>query len=251
MGSVITAGDLRVLADQVLASAAKFLIEGEEFDDANMLLSCTLRLSNGDAFGSTMVDIDVCCPRFVFEKLSNGDNGMIWGPIRSAIEASVPSHLSLRNVMVKSELLVDLDPNWRNELIDMARGKIVHNQVVSDTQPQLWHNLRFRSKSEIKIAEALDKQGVFFLPNCMGRLNTPTGRQNREADFLVCHQGKWGILEVDGEPYHPPTRTVHDHDRDRLFRGHGIKVVEHYDAKRCYNHADEVVAEFLRILRVS
>jgi hypothetical protein len=153
--------------------------------------------------------------------------------------------------MVKCELVVDLDPNWRNELIDLARGKVVHNQVVTDTQPQIWHSLRFRSRSEIKIAEALDKRGVFFLPNCMGRLDTPTGRQNREADFLVCNEGKWGVLEVDGEPYHPPTRTVHDHDRDRLFRSHGIKVVEHYDAGRCYNRPDEVVESFLHLLRAS
>src|SRR5262245_38184621 len=27
--------------------------------------------------------------------------------------------------------------------------------------------------------------------------------QNREVDFLVCYKGKWGILEGDGEAFHP------------------------------------------------
>jgi len=42
---------------------------------------------------------------------------------------------------------------------------------------------------------------------------------------------------------HPP-RTVHDHERDRLFRVHGLRVVEHYDAKRCWNEPDRVVQNF-------
>ena len=111
-----------------------------------------------------------------------------------------------------------------------------------------WNNLGFRSASEIKIAQALDKAGVLFLPNCKARLGSGEDRLNREPDFLVCHNGKWGILEVDGEPFHSLTRTVQDHERDRLFKIHGITVAEHYDASKCFNNPDEVVNEFLRIL---
>jgi hypothetical protein len=66
-----------------------------------------------------------------------------------------------------------------------------------------WQNLSFSSVSEVKIAQALDRVGVLFFPNCRGRLTTTQGRRNRECDFLVCYEGIWGILEVDGEPYHP------------------------------------------------
>lgn len=111
-----------------------------------------------------------------------------------------------------------------------------------------WEKLRFRSNEEIEIASALDSRGVLFYPNCKARLKTSTGQENKETDFLVFYQGKWGILEVDGEPWHPPTRTVHDHERDRLFKVHGIRVVEHYDANRCWNEPDRVVQEFLEIL---
>jgi hypothetical protein len=111
-----------------------------------------------------------------------------------------------------------------------------------------WKGFYFRSKTEIKISEALDQAGVLFYPNCKARLNTPKGRDGKETDFLVFYQGKWGILEVDGEPWHPPSRTVHDHERDRLFKAHGIRIVEHYDATRCWNEPDKVVQEFLEIL---
>ncbi len=72
---------------------------------------------------------------------------------------------------------------------------------------------------------------------------------NREPDFLVCLGGKWGILEVDGEPFHPASRTVEDHERHRLFKQHGIRVVEHFDATKCYEAPQTVVKKFLEILK--
>jgi hypothetical protein len=115
----------------------------------------------------------------------------------------------------------------------------------------VWKNLRFRSKSEVKIAEALEKANVLFFPNSMARLGLVTdARERREPDFLICEQGKWGILEVQGELFHPPQTAAKEHDRARLFKQHGIKVVEFYDATRCYDMPDDVVTDFLRILRL-
>jgi very-short-patch-repair endonuclease len=57
-----------------------------------------------------------------------------------------------------------------------------------------------------------------------------------------------GILEDDGEPFHPPTRTVHDHTRDRVFKTHGIMVVEHFDASECFERPADVVRKFLTLL---
>lgn len=90
---------------------------------------------------------------------------------------------------------------------------------------------------------------MLFLANCRARLGTtPLERKNREPDFLICDRARWGVLEVDGEPFHPPSRTVEDHERDRLFRSHGITTIEHFEATRCYKEPDSVVAEFLRLL---
>lgn len=79
----------------------------------------------------------------------------------------------------------------------------MHNQAVEAVSARIWNNLRFRSESEVRIAQALDRAGVLFLPNCKARLGSPEGRRNRESDFMICYEGKWGILEMDGEPFHP------------------------------------------------
>ncbi len=59
------------------------------------------------------------------------------------------------------------------------------------------------------------------------------------------------MLEVDGEPFHPPSRTVQDHERDRLFKQHGIRTVDHFDATECYEAPQAVVRKFLDILKQS
>lgn len=164
------------------------------------------------------------------------------------LEAVIPDDTYIRHLTVHAEL-IDIDSDWRTELLEIARGKGVHNQAVMAKSARIWKNLRFRSQSEVRIAQALDRMDVLFLPNCMARLGSVAGRRNREADFLICYEGKWGILEVDGEPFHPPTRTVKDHERDRLFRSHGILVVEHFDASECYKNPEEVVGTFLKILK--
>ena len=109
-----------------------------------------------------------------------------------------------------------------------------------------WNNFYFRSKTEIKIAEALDRTGVLFYPNSKARLNKADLRVNKESDFLVFHSGKFGILEVDGRNYHQI--AADDHERDRLFKRHGIRVIERFDATRCWNEPEQVVQEFLEIL---
>jgi len=122
--------------------------------------------------------------------------------------------------------------------------KTVSNQGIN--APHKWNNFNFRSKSEIKIAEALDRAGVLFYPNSKARLNKAELRVNKESDFLVFHSGKVGILEVDGRDYHQT--AADDHERDRLFKRHGIRIIERFDATRCWNQPEQVVKEFLEIL---
>ena len=122
-------------------------------------------------------------------------------------------------------------------------------QFRSDRKIHTWERLRFRSKHEIKIAEALDRTGVLFVPNSLARLTTPKGRENKEADFLICYNGKWGVLEVVG-PFHTAERRVEEQERERIFKKNGIKVVERFDAERCYNNPDEVVQEFFKMIEI-
>jgi Protein of unknown function (DUF559) len=108
-----------------------------------------------------------------------------------------------------------------------------------------WKGMIFRSKSEIKIAKTLDHRGIFFIPPVHVRMNAAKAtRQSRELDFVICHQGKWGVLEVDG-PYH---NAQNDAERDRLLRTHGIANIQRFNSKRCYSSPNTVIDEFLRRL---
>lgn len=245
-------------ANVIQASAARFLIDGGEEDAANIFLSCIMEIngSSEEYFSLTSEDvfspvrIKLTGPRAAYDILTNQDHP-ITRQIQNAIRAVwSDGYQSIEGFSAYAEQ-IEIDPDWRSELLEIARGKGVHNQAAGAKNSRTWQNLNFRSQSEIKIAVALDKTTALFLPNCKVRLNIASSRENREADFLICMDGRWGILEVDGEPFHPPSRTVADHERDRLFRAHGIKVVEHYDATRCYNSPDEVVQDFFSILSKS
>jgi hypothetical protein len=67
---------------------------------------------------------------------------------------------------------------------------------------------------------------------------------HREPDFLICHDGVWGILEV---AFHPG-RYEKDAEKDIWFKKSGILCIQHYTAERCYNYPSEVVDGFLQIL---
>ncbi|MEG3846071.1 pentapeptide repeat-containing protein [Microcoleus sp. herbarium19] len=120
-----------------------------------------------------------------------------------------------------------------------------HNQgILSAIKERIyyWNDLRFRCEEEVKIAEALDRTNTLFFPNSKARLTTPAGRQNQEPDFLIFHQGKWGILEI----WHPDTQK--DETRDRQFASHGIRIIHYCDANRCTEEPDRIVQEFLDLL---
>ncbi|MDY7006480.1 MAG: pentapeptide repeat-containing protein [Cyanobacteriota bacterium] len=94
-----------------------------------------------------------------------------------------------------------------------------------------WQYLSFRSQSEVKIAEELDKRNLLFFPNSAARLTTKKGRENKEPDFLICYKTikgfKWAILEVDGF-YHTPEKRVEEQERERDFERNGVISVISY-----------------------
>lgn len=243
--------------ERLTASAAQFLLDGGDESAAKVLLACTLDVwYDGDGWYDQAsqrryewVVVALAGPRAAYDVLSR-DSDEVTKQVHRAIEAVLPTDVVARPIVPRAEL-VDISTEWRSELLDIAQGKRVRNQGLpfgNHQPPVTWQNLQFRSVSERKIAEALDRADVLFLPNCVARLGDYPDRKNREPDFLVCRNHKWGILEVDGEPFHPPSRTTEDHERDRLFKACGVKVVEHYDARRCYENPDGVVNEFLELV---
>lgn len=151
-------------------------------------------------------------------------------------------------VIISHLALLDVDADWRVKLLAEADTQQVHNQNSYNKDSLIYSGMRFSSPAEISIAKALDNLGVMYLPNCLVRVGGKGNRVNRFPDFLICYQGKWGILEIDGATYHSGTATE-DRQRSRLIERHGgIAYFTRYDAKRCQQEPDKVIKEFLEIL---
>jgi hypothetical protein len=109
-----------------------------------------------------------------------------------------------------------------------------------------YNEMKFGSKSEIRIAQELEERNVLFFPLPLA-VRKETGefyKDHREPDFLICDNGSWGILEV---AYHPD-RFEEDQQKLAWFKESAILCIECYPAERCYNNPKQVVDEFLRRL---
>jgi hypothetical protein len=104
-----------------------------------------------------------------------------------------------------------------------------------------WKGMVFHSKTELRVAKALDHAGVVFMPPAKLRVTYGKERQSREIDFLILHDGCWGVLEVDG-PWHT---EASDASRDELLRANGIACIQRFDSERAYHETAVIVAEFL------
>jgi hypothetical protein len=121
-----------------------------------------------------------------------------------------------------------------------------------------WGGMFFRSRVEVTIAEALDRQKVTFLGNARGRFaNYDTSVSDRsnvnngrfETDFLVFYAGKCMALEVDGKHHLTEFQTERDYVKDRLLLKEGIITVR-FTAKDCIDRPDEVIAEFIQLFSI-
>jgi hypothetical protein len=257
---------------QLQGSALAYLLEGDDEEAADALARCVVaRVFEEAWFNSSkgwMLTVNIRAPRAVYAQVrddnvvlnyaaSQGSEDFsalvarekIAGRIREAMEAVITHDATLHHIHYRAHTADVSDKHLLADLIAQTFGGDISNQAPLAREARFWNNLRFRSASEIQIAEALDEAGVMFFPLCRARVTLGKQRVTREPDFLICHQGKWGVLEVDGGPFHPATRTTEDHERDRLFRAHGVRVVEHFDAEQCYQHSALVVIRFLELLR--
>lgn len=237
--------------EQIIASAVQYLIEGDELGAAQSLLYCEvekIEVVQEDDYGGPRfgLEIGVRGPRQAVERIDNGFDD-VSSQVTTAIAKVLPFDYWIKSMTVRASVFFP-DQNWRGDLQELIKGKGVSNQASGAESPRLWQGFRFRSATEIKIAEALDRAGVLFFPLPKARIALEHGHTNVEPDFVVCQEGRWGILEVDGEPFHPRERSAIEHSRDRLFRRHGVVCVERFDAKKCYGQPDKTVEEFLLLM---
>jgi hypothetical protein len=130
-----------------------------------------------------------------------------------------------------------------NHINNLLRDKFHEVKPILD--PLQWENLHFLSEQEVRVAKALDAQGVLFFPNAGCRINSGKFRKTRTPDFLVVIDGYLGILECDSRTYH--LSAADDHERDRLFQKHGIRFIQRYSYERCRDEKN-VVDEFIKMM---
>ena len=131
----------------------------------------------------------------------------------------------------------ELEQNKRNSEDALKPDK----KSLAKKDTYYWNGWRFSTAAQVKIAEALDRAGVLFFPNSKGRVTTTAGRENEESDFLVCYQGKLGILQVNLSEANPEL----DYEG---VQSQGIRLVRHYEPIQCSEEPEKIVLEFLQLL---
>lgn len=252
--SSVSAGEILLLDDGVRLRALERLMKQGSADAARVFSACTLTIIVDDVFDTDIlsatymgIDLLLACPSECATTLSD-EQHPITVDVHRALMESLPANTFIRRFTIL-ENGPGVTPSPEDLNITSVGADDASNQGMQiGLGPVLvWEHLRFRSKTEVRIAQALDRLGVLYFPNCRGRLGAGDARLTREPDFLVCSNGNWGILEVDGEPFHlDPDR---DAARDALFRSAGVAVIEHYNARECYERPDEVVSSFLTRLK--
>jgi len=104
----------------------------------------------------------------------------------------------------------------------------------------------YRSKSEVKVAKALEIRGISFIANGRGRFSNDRVRKTVEPDFIVFYAGKCAVLEVDGEGFHDDFK--YERERDNTLMQSGFLFVEHYSGSLCYSDPYSVVDSFINKL---
>jgi hypothetical protein len=179
--------------ERLLADATHFLVQGQEFYETSILLLSKIDVefaADNNFINATGLNVCIVADRAIFEIIIDKDNPHTRS-IERAFDVVLPKDLAVSNLYARVEY-TEYNSNWRQAMREIIEGKRPLNQgtPIQDKPRFSWENLFFRSPVEVTIAKALDKTGVLFLPNCMARLGMPGSRENREADFLVCYEGK-------------------------------------------------------------
>lgn len=141
----------------------------------------------------------------------------------------------------------EVSEGWREDFkAAMGRGAVNQGNVpgVPEAPFQSSDGLRYRSKTEMKVASELKRRQLLFLPLPVAVVG---GRAIREPDFVVLHKARLGVLEIHGEPWHPASRAAQDHAKSLPYRLAGAEVLI-VDSQLAYNTPGVVVDQLLALL---
>lgn len=234
------------------------LLAGDYREVAALIVESDLKLSEGNHQVNGLI-IDV--PPSAYAFISNDSN--IRQLVETTLRLIVKGHLDDQNgnsldtetidITFRVKLL-DVEENWQQKIKEQilnakeANQGIITEKVFARKNNSVieYNEMKFGSQSEVRIAQEFERRKVLFFPLPLAVRND-TGinyKDHKEVDFLVCHDGTWGILEVS---YHR-NRYEEDSEKSAWFKRSGILCVEPHTAEKCYNESAKTVDNFLNIL---
>lgn len=259
--------------EQILASAIRFLIDGNNREAAATVFSCAIETihseevtySNDEVTYSNdyeptiIIKILFRCPCHTYDQLTviedyQGDEEdltierSIKKQVERAFEALFP-FADFARLNFAAEL-IEINPNWRQEILEYIKGYKTNNQgtFLKEDKTFTYNTFRYASPGEIEIAKCLTQKKVVFLPNCKAQLFNDNGASiHVYPNFLVCYRAKWVILEVDGNHHYNANSVASDRIRDQSFAIHGIRTWR-VDYNDCVKRPADVVNRFLKFL---
>jgi hypothetical protein len=206
---------------------------------------------------SEKIKMELIIPPDFFYSINNEDKEIIQNKIIEFLESLsiLEKGMDLSWELKITTKLVTFDENFKEKLFkellqSREKRENINNQAgINNNFSYTEENLKFRSKTEIKVFKELKKRAILFMPLPVLVFKD----RKKEADFVIIEPvtGKVGILEINGDEYHTPETSAKDHERARLIKKYGIKVVEIFDATQCYNNPEKVIDVFIEILKKS
>jgi hypothetical protein len=248
--------------NQILLTTISYLIEQNNHQIASLLVESELSIRwhetlYGEYQGIADCILDFPIPIFNLIENNNEFKKIIETALRKIMAnqfyGGIPDNLPV----VYRIKLMEIDDNWKEKVKslisnykDPNQGNITEIAFSKRGKPPILYNeMKFASQSEVRIAQELEVRRVLFFPLPLA-VRADTGNRyedHREVDFLICHDGVWGILEV---AYHPDGggRYEKDSEKHSWFTKSGILCIRHFTAEKCYNNPKDVISEFLSIL---
>jgi hypothetical protein len=246
------------LLDKLHRTWVQALIDDYWTDYAAMVVDAALTYHLDSDYGEDFIDeISVFLPLSSYSLLEKDEEGkqVLIDKFRFIGQGHIWGNMENFPVNFRVKL-IDVEQDWKKTIKYLiAQSKDLNQAVISEKvrarekkEPAVYtyNEMKFASKSEIRIAQELEQVGVLFFPLPMA-VRHDTGKfylDHREVDFLVCVDGIWGVLEV---AYHID-RYEKDKEKDAWLKKSGILCIEHFTAESCYNTPKAVVAEFLEHL---
>lgn len=238
--------------NDVLFTVSQLLANRGKNESVQLLANLDFKLSNGtNRFSDKFLVLHTIVPIEVYEKIRMESEKAHEEGVDSIVKLKKP-YSDIAKVMEELGYSVrfitfDIDTSvapedWRSYFSDST----ANNQALFDFKDRskiLFQRLNFRSKAEIKVFEALLKKGLLVMP--LPVVVMGVNEKYKEPDFVVCYQGKIGILEIHG-PHHPPETAAKEHERRREFTKLGVNVYEIFDSKRCWDNPEGVVDDFIQ-----